>query len=100
MFGNRAAQYKIKPIHTTLQGGEENKHFQKYVTQRFTASQDFSEATNWEIIRLALARMIFPTQDRAATQDNMQARAAKINIRKRREKRVGIERYSSRRQRG
>merc|ERR1711953_274127 len=44
-FGNRAAQYKIKPIHTTLQGGEKNKNVKQYVTQRLTASQQFSEAT-------------------------------------------------------
>ena len=38
-FGNRAAQYKIKPIHTVLQGGEENKNLKKYVTQKLTASK-------------------------------------------------------------
>ena len=45
LFGNPAAQYKVKPIHTTLQGGEENKHFKKYVTQRLTASKDHGTST-------------------------------------------------------
>ena len=54
------------------------------MTQRFTPSQDFSEATasrNWEILRLALARMIFPTQDCTATQYFMQAEPVSIMYR-------------------
>ena len=36
---------------------------------------------DWEIIRLALARMIFPTQDCTATQDFMQAEPVSIMYR-------------------
>ena len=36
---------------------------------------------NWEILRLALARMIFPTQDCTATQDFMQAEPVSIMYR-------------------